>query len=517
MFPNNLTKAEEIVGNCGSRKDEIEIQINKASLLIKSKDTSAREYVENYMNLIDTSLNRQEKIASVMGKKYLGDLEEERGFFRIALGHFLEVMESGVLNQVKEYRQGILKGISRAATELGDYDYALEKLDEVIINQEIYTHQYNNILIAKAINYYKKGEFDKISVLTEEILSNDNLTTQDKIETCWLRIKTNMMLESRDEVYMDLANIISLKSEVQDRRLLSRINLLEAEVCESYGTSQETNTLLERYNKLGGGSKEQNLKADRLWLTNNITGVHGQRLERYLDAVNSATKEKSSAEMHEMMAIYKVEQEMNRSALLLDNLGKEQEISSQRTKAMSFFGLSTILALLLWILSLRNTKIQKQLNEMLQVDKRRLSQERSKLESDKEKLVFDNQDLINMNQCLIDQKQSANQNKKIRVETRDKIHFIELASILYLKAEKEGTKLKLVDEKSIWCQSPLKYFVENLSESGFVRIHRAVTVNLNNIDWINHSTLKMNNGEELRVSRTYKETIIKLLKRSSPS
>lgn len=516
----DITKAEDLVKNCRKRKDEIEIQINKASLLIATKDSTASSYVQSYMAQIDTTLDRDEKIAWIMGKKYLGDLEEEKGFFRIALGHYLEVIESGILNEIKQYRLGIIKGIARASTELGDYDYALKRLNEITTNQKVYTHQYNNILIAKAINYYKKEEYDKISLLTNEILRSDNLMTQDKIEVCWLRIKTYLKLGSKDKAHKELDKVISLKNQIDDSRLLARINLLEAEVSEAYGSTQRTNALLERYSQQGGGSKKQNLKANRLWLTNNVVGVTGQRLEDYLDAINSANKEKSASQMHEMMAIFKVEKEKERSAFLENKLENEQVINSQRGKALFFFGISTILSFLLWILSKRNAKVQKQLNRMLQLDKERLSQRQVRLENDKERLVFENQDLVNMNQTLINQKEQkieSQPNTKLEVKTRDKIHFLELSTILYIKADNNGSRLFLDMNKSLWTDTPLKYFVQDLSEKGFVRIHRAATVNLSQIEWINHATLKMNNGQELKVSRTYKDEILNLFKSHSPS
>ena len=120
--------------------------------------------------------------------------------------------------------------------------------------------------------------------------------------------------------------------------------------------------------------------------------------------------------------------------------------------------------------------------------------------------------MIDINQDLLDQKNTANeiemQDSKIEIKTRDKIHFVELSSILYMKADKDGTKIFLEGDSSLWTDSALKTFVHELSDQGFVRIHRGVVVNLNHILWINHSSLRIKTGEDLKIGRTYKKGIM---------
>jgi len=515
----HLNKAEKIVGSCGKRKDEIEIQINKASLLIGMKDSTARSYVEGYMTQIDTTLDRDEKIAWIMGNKYLGDLEEARGFFRTALGHYLVVLKSGVLNEIPDYRFGIIKGIARTATETGDYNYAIETLDSLIGDKDLFTYQQNNIRIALAINYYKKGEVIRAYDLTSEILSSDNVTTQDKIETCWIRTKIHLHDDDKERVYAELNKLEILRKDIQDGRLIARINLLQAEVSSIYNSFTKTNSLIDKYIKQGAGSKEQNLKAESLWLNSNISGNTGERLKVYLQSLNTANDKSSEAQLQEMMAIHKVEQEKQEKQLLKQKLVSEKKTSSQRMLAIFLLGFSAVLASLLWLMSRRKTRLQEQLNQLIKKEKERIKEERDKLAVDNEELVFKNHELLEINQSLLNRRNSEveTQDFKIEIATIDKIHLVLLSKVMYFKAEMEGTRVLLVDEKSLWTNSPVKNFVYKYKDNGIVLIFRGVAINANHIDWVNTSTVKMDNGEELKVGRTYKQDVIDMIEKRNNS
>ena len=96
---------------------------------------------------------------------------------------------------------------------------------------------------------------------------------------------------------------------------------------------------------------------------------------------------------------------------------------------------------------------------------------------------------------MLDQKNSLVKTTdfKIEIQTRDKLHFVLLSRIIYFKAENDGTRIIVEDNQSLWTDSPLKYFVNNLEEKSVVKIHRNIAVNLIHIEWINYATLKMDN------------------------
>jgi hypothetical protein len=504
----HLSAAEAIVSKCGSRKEQIEIQVNMASLLVSIKDTTARQYVERYMLSIDTSLNRQEKIAWIMGKNYLGELEEYRGYNKIALQHYLDVMQSGVLDEITQYRLGIVKGIARTAAALGDYGYAQKKLAELISDPSFYNYQHNNIVLAQAENYYKQGNNDEVHSLIQKVKASDNLTALDKLQTCFLRLRMFMKEDRKEEVFKELENMHRQGADIEDNRLTARMNLMAAEVSMKYEPRDKTNQLLENYKVQGGGSQAQDLKSEELWLLNNVVGSQGIRLKNYLSDLKRSRDEKSANELAELMVVHKVEQEKSKSAYLESELVSEQQISAQRSKVIGFSGLSTLLTFLLWLAAYKNAKTQKKLNALLSKDKEQLVE-------DKKKLVFEKQELISLNESLLAQKNqkpiTVTEDTKLEVKTRDKIYFVEVSDIIYVRADNDGTRFFLDGDKTLWTDAALKHFVGELQPRGFARIHRSAAVNLTQIEWINHSTLKMNNGDELKVSRTYKNEILAMV------
>lgn len=60
----------------------------------------------------------------------------------------------------------------------------------------------------------------------------------------------------------------------------------------------------------------------------------------------------------------------------------------------------------------------------------------------------------------------------------------------------------------MWLDISLKSLLDRLNGDKFVRIHRSTIVNLDHVEWVNHSSLKMRNGEDLKIGRTYKKDII---------
>jgi len=57
----------------------------------------------------------------------------------------------------------------------------------------------------------------------------------------------------------------------------------------------------------------------------------------------------------------------------------------------------------------------------------------------------------------------------------------------------------------------LKQFLDNDNSNLFIRIYRSTVVNISKIKWVNHTSLMMNDGMELKVGRTYRNEIIDAL------
>lgn len=511
----HISKAEAIVRTCENRKEAIEISINKASLLVGMKDPSARSYVETYMSKVDTSLNRSEKIAWILGKKYLGDIDEAKRFYKTALGHYTEVYTSGVLKDIPEYRIGITKGIARAAAEIGDYDYSVESLSNLVADKSLFTYQANDIKTALAINYLKKGEIGRAYEISEEVLASDNVTTQDKIKAGWIRVKTYLSKDEKDKAGDELGRLLAVSKDVQDPALLAKVKLLQAEVSSRYGTREKTNRLIDAFLQEGDGSVDQKLKAEKLWISNNASDKIRDRLNTYLVEEEEVRSRKTQAQLQEIMAAHKVEQERQKNQLLDQKLQSATKLNRQRMITIFFLGFSAILASMLWLMTRRKSRVQEELNHLVQKEKQRIKEERDRLAINNEELIFKNQELEEINKNLRNARSAhvQTQESKIEIKARNKIHMLPLSKIIYVKAEMEGARLFLEDESSIWTSASVKSFVESYSDNGIVLIYRGVAININHIEWVNTSTVKMDNGVELKVGRTYKQDVIDMIAR----
>ncbi len=61
----------------------------------------------------------------------------------------------------------------------------------------------------------------------------------------------------------------------------------------------------------------------------------------------------------------------------------------------------------------------------------------------------------------------------------------------------------------MWGDLTLREFISMLNEhNDFIQCFRSTIVNIKFIDWVNHATLKMINGDELKIGRVYKENNI---------
>ena len=187
----------------------------------------------------------------------------------------------------------------------------------------------------------------------------------------------------------------------------------------------------------------------------------------------------------------------NKNSLLESKLSK-------LINAIALIALS-VLALLGYLL-LRRYKEQRALNENLVFEKSELELINSKLKAQikiKEEKEQQEKEMIPVAKPfqVLD---------KIEIKSTDKTHLISVQSILYFSAEDNGVRLYLEDGKSLWSDQRLKTLEDKLLGTNFSKIYRSTVVNFSHVDWVNHSSLMMLNGTELKIGRTYKADIKKL-------
>jgi len=50
-------------------------------------------------------------------------------------------------------------------------------------------------------------------------------------------------------------------------------------------------------------------------------------------------------------------------------------------------------------------------------------------------------------------------------------------------------------------------------QAQFLKIYRSTLINISFLEWVNHATLRLKNGTELKISRIYKEAILTRFKK----
>lgn len=109
-----------------------------------------------------------------------------------------------------------------------------------------------------------------------------------------------------------------------------------------------------------------------------------------------------------------------------------------------------------------------------------------------------------------------NQDKKLAIHTINSIHFIELKTICFLKAEGAYTNITLKNGTRILSSKSLKYFEQMLEEqTNFIRCHKSFIVNINEITQYlktGGGSLIINGIDEINVSSDKVKFVLEKLK-----
>lgn len=104
---------------------------------------------------------------------------------------------------------------------------------------------------------------------------------------------------------------------------------------------------------------------------------------------------------------------------------------------------------------------------------------------------------------------------KITIPALNGYEFINFSEIVFLQSERNYTKLKLKDGKTLMATRLLGDFEEVLKPHNFFRVHKSFIINLDHIRKYTKGeggTLLMTDGSEIDVSRRSKEAFLKRIK-----
>jgi two-component system LytT family response regulator len=106
-------------------------------------------------------------------------------------------------------------------------------------------------------------------------------------------------------------------------------------------------------------------------------------------------------------------------------------------------------------------------------------------------------------------------NGKITIPQQDGFQVLDMANILYCKADDNYTEIYLNNNKKILVSKTLKYFEESLSNSSFARVHKSYVVNVNEVvKYIKGKggSVVLSNGKEVMVSASKKSDLLSFFK-----
>ena len=111
-------------------------------------------------------------------------------------------------------------------------------------------------------------------------------------------------------------------------------------------------------------------------------------------------------------------------------------------------------------------------------------------------------------------KQQQPNHNRICLSTSDGYEFINIAEIMYCKAEGSYTTFKLINGTNLLVSKHLKEYENLLAEQHFMRVHNSFLINLNEVKKYvkaDGGYILMNNGESVSISRNKKDEFFKIM------
>lgn len=111
---------------------------------------------------------------------------------------------------------------------------------------------------------------------------------------------------------------------------------------------------------------------------------------------------------------------------------------------------------------------------------------------------------------------SIRQKGKMLLHALEKIYIIALEDIISLKADNSYTIFQMIDGNTITASKPIRFFEDELTASGFLRVHRSNIINIQYIKEIktkDGDTVLLANGKSVNASKEGKALILEYFKK----
>ena len=461
---------------------------------------------------IDTSFKDYYKLHyKILGN--IGKLERKRGNFKTALA-FYEKAQLNLEKNAFSFKEkfNIFKDIGYLYRQLGNYEsslYYYEKARENVgilpDNKAIIYRELGELYALKKDTINTLAYIDSLSILYGEV------SYKNQCKLAYSLLQMNAFLYKLETIpdYMDMLE------ECYRNNKTNKSDYWAAKAKYHYA-NEEYAIAFEYFEKLHlyeSNSGTNKLKG-RLSTLNNLikTGILADvdkgKLDQYFweyhllqDSIRAILVQE---EVEKFNARYQTR--IKQDSIQILQLQTQKQAAAIRNRNFGIGVAVLLLFLAAWVIHLhrQNAKKEKAINALLK--------------KEKAELIFEKKELKSLNAALQEKvailKQEGKKNilqNKLELKSANKTHLVDVPTIRYIKAEYEGCRLYLKDN-SIWVENPLKKLLGQLPKDSFARIYRSTVVNLSFIDWVNHSSLKMQDGTELRIGRTYKEEILERFK-----
>jgi len=523
-----------------SRDDKLELLMNKGALLLQTKDAGLVDFVEQQLLEVDTTLSKADYIMYTLLHQYKSRayaLEED---YERAIRTLLKVSDSKFLDKIPSYKYGVRSALSAYTSFLGDKETAVKQLENAL-QDELFKHQ------------KKQAYYD----LCQLKLESDSLASAIKYLDLFHELTPHTRVDRRDYHYLSAAiqkqnmkhalstshidSALLLQDGIQNNQKLLDVILLKSKLCEKMKHKQGMAFCIHMLDSL--------MAADnRLATTLNSTRVSKVRmLNMFLQSDTSYARDFATYDSLNTALIQKKmdpdlvaalldfdndEQQYQINQLAQTNARKDTHLGVQSARLEYAFGSIFTMALIFGFIYFRNAKqkretAQRAKEEIAEANKivqeKRLQAEKAAAEKSRlaalalaeRKRLQEKQNELKMRVSQIEQSNqelenqlntSQNRSGFITINTRTKVHKIKIDQLMFVSAESEGTRFYLKDKNFLILVS-LKAVAKLLPDYHFVRIFRSTVVNIEFIQAVNSKYIVLENGEELVMSRTYKEEV----------
>jgi tetratricopeptide (TPR) repeat protein len=481
-----------------------EIELNLGALLVELQAPEARSLAEDIIQRVENPQTREDKVHWLLGKFYIVRINEYEDKLFDALDILQDKQVVAIAAQIPQYQFSIHNSKATILSRIGNETLAIEHYKKALKLTDIEKFERKDLLQNIAATFLDLEQPDSCLLYLEYAKTVSPLTENEQWTYAFhkssaLRMKGQTASAS---CYIDTA--IVLAQTIENSNYLYRSMLKKAELCadvQDWGCTAQWLGAAQPYqvevDLLQANTLDALLEL-KLGIAKTMPALLPE-LDTFLVRNHQYTSMMNDKQLKQVIYQYEVKQKEQENALLRQELDIERQRQRIRNLWLWLLGVTATAMIGLALFWRRNTVLTRAYNSLL--------------EEENAQLVFEKAELAAMNDTL--QQRVAQystttmrpENTKVEIRGRDKLHLLDPENILYVTAEDEGVRFFLTDNASIWSDTTLQKSIDLLPAGTFIRIFRSTIVNERHITWVNHSSLRMVDGTELTIGRTYKQDI----------